>query len=212
VSVLSTDQKKQLKKLQKRVPDGKAFKKRVANHLKVVADNLPDAKQLDNLSKTLNKRFPKQKQSHKGSIFGAILLIGAIGGLVYWAVKSGKLRDEDLYVDDATHEAKRKAQGFVSDVKGKVADVVDDVKDKAKDLTDKAQDKADDVADKAQDKTDELADKAQKKTPRSDVKDSVDKAADKASEATDKTADAVKTKTEEATAVVHEAAQKAKRS
>lgn len=210
MSVLSTDQKKQLKKLQKRVPDGKAFKKHVAHHFKVVADNLPDAKQLDNLSKTLNKRFPKQKQSHKGSIFGAILLIGAIGGLVYWAVKSGKLRDEDLYVDDP-NDAKRKAKGFVADVKEKVADTVDDVKDKAKDLADKAQNKADDVAEKAQDKADELADEAQKKADREDVKDSVDKAADKASDAADKASDAVKTKTEEATAAVHEAAQKAKR-
>jgi hypothetical protein len=185
VSVLSTDQKKQLKKVQKRVPDSKAFKKQVARHLETVKNNLPDVKQLEVLNKTLNKKLPNQKQSHKGSIFGAILLIGAIGGLVYWAVKSGKLRDEDLFVNDVAEDTKKKVKDVVSNVKDKVSDV----KDKAQEATDEAKNKAD----------------------KPEAKEAGNKAADKTVKATDKAADAVETSTKEATAAVHEAAQKAKR-
>lgn len=106
MSVLSTDQQKQLKNLQKKIPTNKQIQDIVAKQLKSAQNNLPDKKQLKKLGKLaaeagkvvlLNKAVNKAPL-----IVGAVILISGAIILTVWL--NGREKELWTVEDEETTE------------------------------------------------------------------------------------------------------------
>lgn len=104
MNVLSVDQKKQLKKLQKKIPTNKQIQTIVSKQLKVMQSNLPDKKQLKKLGQLAaeaGKVVLVTKTVNKTPlIVGAVIFLSGAVILTLWHNK----RNRDLWLVDSTAE------------------------------------------------------------------------------------------------------------
>ena len=107
MSVLSADQQKQLKNLQKKIPTNKQVQDVVTKQLKVVQNNLPDKKQLKKLGKLARQagkvvvvKKTVSKAPLVGGVLGAVVLVGGVIALAIWL--NG--RSEELWPVDETEK------------------------------------------------------------------------------------------------------------